>query len=152
MKNPTVAHSTFTVERTYPKSAEKIFRFFSDPAKKRSWYGGEDEGFEILKFEPNFQVEGVERWEYRFKGGFPIETDVSYKDIVPNQRLVFVYTMRFEGKRVSSSQVTIELLAAETGTTLLHTEQGAFFDGSEQPGGREFGTKAMLERLVNLLE
>jgi hypothetical protein len=60
--------------------------------------------------------------------------------------------MTFGGKRVSSSQVTVELLANGSGTLLRHTEQGAFFDGAEPPGGREQGTGGLLDLLGKLLE
>lgn len=152
MKTPTVLHDTFVIERAYPKPPDKIFAFFSDPGKKRRWLGGDDAGFEVLTFEPNFKVDQYERWQYRFQGGVLIRTDICYQDIVPHQRIVFTYTMTFGGKRVSSSQVTVELLANGSGTLLRHTEQGAFFDGAEPPGGREQGTGGLLDLLGKLLE
>ena len=37
------------------------------------------------------------------------------------------------------------------GTLLTFTEQGAFFDGLEDPAGREHGTGALLDRLAGVL-
>lgn len=152
MKKSSVLHNTFVIERSYPKPPEKVFAFFSDPAKKRRWLGGDDAGFEVLSFEPNFKIDQYERWQYRFQGGVLIRTDICYQDIVPRQRIVFIYTMTFGDKRVSSSQVTVELIATGSGTLLRHTEQGAFFDGAEPPEGREQGTGGLLELLGKLLE
>jgi len=44
-----------------------------------------------------------------------------------NRRIVFAYTMSMGDRRFSSSQATVELLAAGKGTDLIFTEQGAFF-------------------------
>ena len=37
------------------------------------------------------------------------------------------------------------------GTLLSFTEQGAFFDGLEDPAGRQHGTGALLDRLAGVL-
>jgi len=152
MKKLSVLHNTFFIERTYPKPPAKVFAFFSDPVKKRRWLGGDDVGFEVLAFEPNFKVDQYERWQYRFQGGLLMRTDICYQDIVPDHRIVFIYTMTFGDKRASSSQVTVELTANGSGTLLRHTEQGAFFDGTEPPEGREQGTGGLLDLLGKLLE
>lgn len=148
----TATHDMFVLERVYPHKPEKVFAAFSDPNKKRRWFGAEEEGFEIKKFEMNFRVGQVETWEFNFKGGEPIVTEVRYQDIVENSRIVVVYTMDFGGKRVSSSQVTTELIPTKEGTKLIHTEQGVFFDGCDQAPGRKEGTQAMLETLAKELD
>ena len=152
MQELTVTHSTFVLERSYSKPPERVFAFFSDPVKKRRWLGGDDEGFEIESFEPNFQVQQFERWRFRFKGGELIKNDTCYQDIVPNQRVVFAYTMTFGDKLISSSQTTVELIPTETGTKVIHTEQGAFFAGADGAQGREEGTRGLLEQLAKELE
>lgn len=144
-------HDTFVIERHYDAAPAKIFAFFADTAKKRRWFGAEDEGFEIESFEPDFRVDHIERWTFRFKGGELITNDTRYQDIVPNERVVFVYTMDFGAKRVSSSQTTIQLIANGRGTTLIHTEQGVFFDGVDQAAGRQEGTRGLLDRLEHEL-
>ena len=35
MQKPTVIHSTFTLERSYPYSPEKVFAALAEPEKKR---------------------------------------------------------------------------------------------------------------------
>ncbi len=152
MQKSSVVHSTFVLERKYPHSPEKVFAAFSDPAKKRRWLGGDDEGFEIVSYEPCFEVGGYDRWRFRFQGGVLIKNDTVYQDIVPCRRIVFVYTMDFGDKRVSSSQTTIEFLPEGDGTRLVHTEQGVFLDGADQAKGREEGTRGLLEQLAKELD
>lgn len=42
-----VAHRSFTIERTYPTTVQRVFRGFSDPARKRRWFA-EAEGCVVM--------------------------------------------------------------------------------------------------------
>ncbi len=147
MEHTTIRHNTFVIERRYAHRPEKVFAAFADPAKKRRWMGGDDEGWTIEKFEMNFAVGGSESWRFRFQGGVLMGNDVRYLDIVPGKRIVIAYTMDTEGKRFSSSQQTIELLPSANGTLLLLTEQIAFLDGTDNAQQREHGTRELLNAL-----
>lgn len=57
--------------------------------------------------------------------------------------------MPLDGEHVSVSVTTVELEPDGDGTLL--TQQGAFFDGLEDPAGREHGTGALLDRLADVL-
>jgi len=151
MTERTVVHSKFVIERKYPTTPQRVFEAFADKAKKRRWCV-EGEGFTIEKFEMDFRVGGVERSRFRFNGGPAIMCDAVYQDIVPDQRIVFVYTMTAGDKRLSSSLTTIELLPAEKSTDLIFTEQGAFFDGADSVEGREEGCRGLLEQLGKELQ
>jgi len=70
-------------------------------------------------------------------------------DIVPNRRIVTASTMAVGEKCISASLVTFELLASETGTELIFTHQGAFFEGSDGPEMREAGWRKLLDRLTH---
>jgi uncharacterized protein YndB with AHSA1/START domain len=147
MTDLSVTHSTFVIEREFLAPPAKVFAAFSTPAKKRRWMGGEDDGFQIESFEMDFRVTQYERWSFRYQGGILIKTDACYQDIVPNRRIVFVYTMTFGDKCLSSSQVTAEFLPSPKGTTLVFTEQGAYFDGPDSAKGREEGTRGLMTQL-----
>lgn len=152
MKELSVSHSTFVIERDFAAKPEKVFAAFANPAKKRRWMGGEELGFQIESFEMDFRVTHFERWRFRFQGGPIIKTDICYQDIVPNCRIVFVYTMTFGDKCLSSSQTTVEFLATEKGTTLVFTEQGAYFDSPDSAKGREEGTRELMHQLEREVE
>src|SRR5258708_7893850 len=97
MEEQSVIHNTFVIEQTYPTTPERVFAAFSDPAKKRRWFG-EGERHDIEEFEMDFRVGGAEHTRYRFKEGTPfpgvaLTNDTSYLDIVPNRRVVFASTM-----------------------------------------------------------
>jgi uncharacterized protein YndB with AHSA1/START domain len=152
MTERTVTHSTFVIDRHYPATPERVFAAFADKATKRRWCV-EGEGFTIEELEMDFRVGGRERSRFRFEGGAPIVCDAIYQDIVPDERIVFAYTMTAGDKRMSSSLTTIELLPSGAGTALIFTEQGAFFDGSPasegwSPREREHGSRGLLEQLA----
>ena len=90
----TVIHNTFVIERSFPQPPEAVFAAFSDPAKKRRWFG-EGDNHEVETFEMDFRDGGTERLQYRFKPGSPLDGMVllnegRYQDIIPDQRLVTV--------------------------------------------------------------
>jgi uncharacterized protein YndB with AHSA1/START domain len=155
MSEQPVVHSTFVVERNYPKPPGKVFAAFADAAKKRRWFV-EGEKHEVEHFEMDFRVGGVERFQYRFGEGTPfpgvaLASEGSIQDIVPERRVVTASTMILGDKRISASLVTVEFLPGDGGTDLICTHQGAFFEGSDGPQMREAGWRHLFEKLAKEL-
>jgi uncharacterized protein YndB with AHSA1/START domain len=147
MSSP-VIHHDFTVERAYPQAPAKVFRGFSDPAKKRRWFA-EGEGFELASYDTDFRIGGFERTRFRPVGGPPMTTDCVYLDIVENERIVFAYSMTYDGAPMSASLTTVELEPAPGGGTLLRfTEHVSFLDGKDGGAERKHGTTWLLDRLA----
>jgi uncharacterized protein YndB with AHSA1/START domain len=155
MADPVVVHSTFVLERSYPKKPARVFAAFADPAKKRRWYG-ESDNHDLEIFEMDFRPGGIERARYRFRQGSPfpgvaLTHEGSFLDIVPDRRIVNASTMAMDGRRFSASLLTIELLPAEAGTDLICTHQGAFFEGADGPQMREAGWRQLFDKLAKEL-
>lgn len=139
-----VKHATFVVERTYAALPAKVYKAWADPDAKAKWFSKAD----IFEF----RVGGRE-----YSSGGPPEGpvftfDACYQEIVPEQRIVYSYTLDSGDVRISVSITTIELIPMEGGTKLIFTEQGAFFDGHDTPEVREHGTNEMLDTLGKTLE
>lgn len=143
--NP-VVHSTFSIERTYPAAPARVFAAFANQGTKRRWFV-EGEGWEVDEFTMDFRVGGQERSRYRFQGGPQAGNDTVYLDIVPDRRIVIAYTMLVGDRRISVSLATIEIAPEGTGARLVYTEQGAYFEGTDDPAGREIGCRELLEKL-----
>ena len=96
----------------------------------------------------DFQVGGRERVAGRWEGGVVSTFDAVYLDIVPNERIVYSYTMWLDEKKISVSLATMQIMPAGPGrATLKVTEQGAFLDGYDDAGSRERGTGFLLDKL-----
>ncbi len=155
MSSPTIVHSTFVIERSYPAKPERVFAAFADPSKKRQWFATSDH-HDLEEFSSDFKVGGAERARYRFNANSPfpgveLANDGTYQDIVPNRRIVTASSMAMAGHIFSSSLVTIELLPTAEGTDLICTHQGAFFENSDGPERREGGWRKLLDSLGNSL-
>ncbi len=76
-----------------------------------------------------------------------MDNDMIYLDSVPEQRIVFAYTMRVNHTRTSVSPATTTRLPADGSTRVVDTEQAAFFAGADQATRREAGCRELLEAL-----
>ena len=146
MTEPTAVYGSFTVERRFPATQARVFAAFADPALKARWFVG-PEGWTEVERSCDFREGGRERTMGRFASGFVTDFLATYHDIVPDRRIVYSYAMHLDGRRISVSLATVEILPDGAGTRLLVTEQGSFFDGYEDKGAREHGTGLLMDRL-----
>ena len=121
----------------------KIYRAWTDAAKISRWFGPEDA--EILRAETDVRVGG--RFRIVFRGPDGEEHDVGgvYREVVPNQKLVFTWAWRSTPER--ESLVTVALKRDGDGTllTLLHEQ---FFDEAARDRHRR-GWNETLDKLVS---
>ena len=156
MPNPTpltltAVHSTFQLERKLKASPERVFSAFADEAAKRRWFfGGGTHALEHHKLD--FKVGGHERAQMKMGPGTPVAgktlvNETIYQDIVPARRIVAAYRMSMDGTPFSASLATIELVPNGTGTDLVFTHQGAYFENADGPAMRKEGWEKLLGKL-----
>ena len=154
-KRAMAVHDSFTIERTYRSSIEKVYGAFADPTVKRRWYA-EGPGFIVDSYALDFRVGGKETGAFRvdnpdFKAE-EIRNDTYYFDIVEGERIVYAYSMSNAGVPFSASLSTIQFERADGGGTRLTLhEQVTFFEGSDGVKMREAGTRQLLEALATEL-
>ncbi len=148
-----VAHGIFTIERGYASvTPQRVFDAFASIEGKNSWFTAPNEQWDVVERTMDFRVGGRERLKGKWRTGRVTEFDATYFDIVPGERIVYVYEMRLDGRKISVSLATFEFKPAGTGTRLIMTEQGAFLDGYDDNGSRESGSRQIIEKLSAYLE
>ncbi len=152
-----VIHDTFTIERCYLATPQRVFAAFSSLAEKNKWGALEDakrvEGGAGPE-EFDFRVGGREFFTFRHRGAV-YRYDARYYDIVPDHRIVYSYEMYSDDVRISVSLATIAFAKSGDGTALSWTEQGAYLDDFEGPAApmeRRKGTAYILDSLPGYLE
>jgi uncharacterized protein YndB with AHSA1/START domain len=112
-----------TLKRRLNAPPSKIYRAWTDAAKISRWFGPEDA--EILRAETDVRVGG--RFRIVFRGPDGEEHDVGgvYREVVPNQKLVFTWAWRSTPERESLVTVALKRDGDGTVLTLLHEQ---FFD------------------------
>lgn len=139
--------ATFTVERTFPISRDKVFRAYSDVTMKAKWFGGPEE-WERSEHKLDFRVGGRESVSGGPSGGPRHVYSGIHMDIVPDERIVLAYDICLDGTRLTVSLGTTEFKAEGQGTRLVYTEQIMFLDAPEHLEDRRKGTEALFDNLV----
>jgi uncharacterized protein YndB with AHSA1/START domain len=145
--NRSTEHGTFTVTRTYPVPPERVFAAWSSQEAKARWFGAPGSS----AYELDFRVGGTEFNRGGPPGGPVYAYEATYRDIVPDERIVYGYVMTADDQLISVSVTTVEFFSASSGTTLTFTEQGVFLDGADTPAVREKGTGELLDALGGAL-
>ena len=106
MSLSTVAHETFVIERTYDVPVAQTFRAWADPLLKARWFAGSAEALGA-GYELDFRVGGREANRGGPPGGPVYTYESEFRDIVPEQRIVYTYEMFADEARISVSVATV---------------------------------------------
>jgi uncharacterized protein YndB with AHSA1/START domain len=147
----TVAHGTFTIERTYSASRARVFKALTDPDAKAKWFSG-GSGYTVIEREMDARPGGREHQSGRWDNGVISTFDAYYHDVVPDERIVYSYVMHLNERKISASLATFEFHKAGEGTRLVMTEHGAFLDGYDDSGSRERGSNFLLDAIGRSLD
>ena len=83
-----VVHSTFTLERRYPASVERVFEAWATPEARKRWMA---QGAEHSQ---EFVVGGLETVKALDPQGRALTYEARYAEIVPNERILTTSTLR----------------------------------------------------------
>lgn len=133
---------SLTVERTFRAAPQRVWKAWTQVEALTQWFAPAD-AFKVKVEEADVRVGGRYRIVMTAPDGEVHDVSGVYREVVPNERLVFTWAWRSTPER--ESLVTVTLRPAGTGTALtLKHEQ--FFDDSARDHHRE-GWGALLGRL-----
>jgi uncharacterized protein YndB with AHSA1/START domain len=141
MSEHNIVHATFTLERTYPVPVPRVFHAWANPEMKARWFAGESTRYEL-----DFRPDGIERNRV-IHDGKEITWETHYREILPDERIVYTSVLSEDDTVVSVSLTTVEFAQDGPNTSLVLIETGAYLDGREQPAWREQGTGDLLDSL-----
>jgi uncharacterized protein YndB with AHSA1/START domain len=137
-----VTHSTFTLERRYPASVQRVFQAWATPEARKRWMA---QGAEHSQ---NFVVGGLEKVTGPDGQGRALTYEARYVEIVTNERILTTSTMHTADQLSTVSVTSVEFWANGPGTRVVLTEHGIYLPGQEQPAWREHGTAQQLDTLA----
>jgi uncharacterized protein YndB with AHSA1/START domain len=138
---------SLTLKRRLKAPAEKVFTAWTDPEKIVRWFGPAETESGSVRADMDVRVGGRYRFNFKTVDGESHEVGGEYKEVVPNERLVFSWAWHSTPER--ETLVTITLKADGDGTllTLLHER---LFDQKARDGHNR-GWTGTLEKLERYL-
>jgi len=143
--NPGIATKpSLTLKRRLNAAPEKVYAAWAQPAKLVQWFGP-DSGA-VTRAETDLRVGGRFRVVFHTEDGEEHDVSGVYREVVPNERLVFTWAWRSTPERESLVTVALRPDGGGTSLTLTHEQ---FFD-EEARDRHEFGWTGTLDKLERL--
>lgn len=137
---------SLTINRRLNASPERVFAAWTDPEKLIQWFGPTETIPGSVKADMDVRVGGAYRISFRTEDGEYHQVGGTYREIVPDRRLVFSWAWHSTPER--ESVVTVSL-RPDGAATLLSLHHAQFFDQAARDGHEHgwTGTMDKLERL-----
>ena len=138
----TATKPSLTLKRRLKARPEAVFAAWTDPQKVARWFGPET--YEPVRVEADPRAGGKYNFVMRAPSGEEHDVRGVYREVIPNQKLVFTWAWKSTPERESLVTITIKP-DGEDGTilTLLHEH---FFDEAARDR-HQFGWSGSLDKL-----
>lgn len=134
---------SLTLVRNLKAAPEKVYRAWTDSHALTQWFGPSD-AFAIVMAQADVRVGGRFRVVMQAPDGEKHDVSGVYREVLPDQKLVFTWAWRSTPER--ESLVTVEFRSGRGGGTELTLTHEKFFDVQARDGHRE-GWAGCLDRL-----
>jgi uncharacterized protein YndB with AHSA1/START domain len=145
MATQTAVKPSLTLKRRLNAPPAKVFAAWTDPEKIKCWFG--PPGVQTLAAESDARVGGRYRILARSPDGEQHDVSGIYREVIPNQKLVFTWAWKSTPER--ESLVTIELKPDGDGTMLTLTHEQFFDEGARDR--HQHGWTGSLEKLAQFV-
>ena len=137
------AKPSLTIKRRINAAPAKVYAAWTDPEKIVAWFGPAKVKEGSLQAETDLRVGGRYRISFQATDGENFQVGGVYREIVPNERLVFSWAWHSTPERESMLTISLKPDGAGTLLTLLHEQ---FFDTAARDG-HEKGWNELLGKL-----
>jgi uncharacterized protein YndB with AHSA1/START domain len=146
MSTATAVKPSLTIKRRFNASPAKVFAAWTDPEKVKRWMGPGE--VKVLRTEGDPRTGGKFRWVMQAPNGENHDVSGVYREIVPNEKVVFTWAWISTPERESLVTVTIKPDGDGSLMTLQHEQ---FFDETARDNHNK-GWTAIMDRLANFVE
>ncbi len=136
---------SLTLKRRLKAPPASVYAAWTDPEKILKWFGPEE--IETLRAQADVRVGGSFRIVMRSPDGEEHDVSGIYREVVPNEKLVFTWAWRSTPERESLVTVLIKPDGEGSLLTLIHEQ---FFDEAARDRHRE-GWSGCLDKLERYL-
>ena len=145
MSTQTATKPSLTIKRRFKASPAKVFAAWTNPEKMKTWMG--PEGVQGIHCEIDPRTGGRYRLVMRAPNGEEHDVSGIYREVTPNEKLVFTWAWKSTPER--ESLVTVQFKADGDGTMLTLTHE-QFFDEAARDHHQHgwAGSLDKLERFV----
>ncbi len=135
------ARPSLTLTRRFNAPPEKVYAAWADPEKLVRWFGPASVEVGTVTADIDLRVGGRYRISFNANGNYN-EVGGVYREVVPNERLVFTWAWHSTPERESLVSISIK---SESGGTLLTFKHEQFVDtiarDNHERGWNEFFAK-----------
>jgi len=144
MATQTAAKPSLTLKRRLKAPPAKVFAAWTDPEKVKRWMGPGE--IKALRAECDVRTGGRYRWVMQTPTGEEHDVSGVYREVIPNEKLVFTWAWKTMPER--ESLVTVEIKPDGNGSLLTLTHE-QFFDEEARDGHRS-GWNGALDKMEKL--
>ena len=132
---------SLTIKRRFKAAPAKVFAAWTDPEKVKRWMGPGE--VKALRVESDPRTGGRYRWLMQAPSGEQHDVSGDYREVIPNEKLVFTWGWKSTPERESLVTVTFKRDGDGTLMTLTHEQ---FFD-DEARDRHQTGWQAAMEKM-----
>lgn len=145
MSTVTAVKPSLTIKRRFNAAPEKVFAAWTDPEKVKRWMGPGE--VKVLSAESDARSGGRYRWLMRAPDGENHDVSGVYREVIPNEKLVFTWAWKSTPERQSLVTLTFKRDGDGTLFTMVHEQ---FYDESARDR-HQHGWSSAIEKLEKYL-
>ena len=138
MSTAAAVKPSLTIKRRFNASPAKVFAAWTDPEKVKRWMGPGE--VKVLATEGDARTGGRFRWLMQAPDGEHHDVSGVYREVIPNEKLVFTWAWKSTPERESLVTVTVKPDGDGTLMTLTHEQ---FFDETARDNHNKGWTSAV---------